>query len=299
MPKDQSHLNSDYIMELFRESLGAKVKDRLTEYATNRKFMRERVAAKSRIDQIVDEVRFAASRFVPSDARSWDLSRIEIEITDFSDGSQATQDLKLYSLDGALCVNVVDWKRVGKLNDAKIARYKNGDQPWLYTQKAQNADPDHTVQFEFRFLVVAFSSTHTPFLHVEEVAINAAMHAEKSIEYTLQTERIQRYNELGAWPRNEQHCFAYNSTCAFLRDCWRYEEDAEPFSGKLNSPIRSQSMNTTERQCPRLYFFSCAAAEKTGDDYHDIGPSGEPAVWGTMFHEGMAMVYQEIKQNHV
>lgn len=295
---NQSHITSDFVLKIFRESLATKVTEALTNYAATREYMRERIAAKSRIGQIVGEVQFAATRYLPQDAKAWNLATTEVEMTDFSEGSQATQDLKLFSLESDDIIKVADWKRVGKLDEAKLTRYKNGDQPWLYIEKAKTLAPNADVSFEFRFLVVAFSTSHQPHLHTEEVKLNDAMTIEKRTEYDLQTARIKNYNDMEFYPRNEQHCFAYNSTCAFLRECWRYDDDAKPFRGRLNSPIRSQSMNTTERQCPRLYYYSCAAAEATGDDYHDVGPSGEPAVWGSMFHEGMALVYEEIK-NHV
>src|SRR5690606_32772807 len=100
-------------------------------------------------------------------------------------------------------------------------------------------------------------------------------------------------NEKGCWPRAPHSCFSYGRDCHFSLRCWgNHRETFVP----LQNPLVSQSMISMIDECPRKYYLTCAASESDVTDYHEIGESGEAALFGTMFHHGMAEIYREAKR---
>lgn len=266
----------------------------LETFATNRPKINERIMAKTMIDRILSEVEMAARKCLPADFHAgWELESTEVEIGAYNLARKEQGTIDIIHTNPANQMGlIVDWKRVGWLDNKKEIYYSRTPQPWMYLEIAQTAHPGFKFDFEFRFFV-AENSRGPAHMVTRSISFEEGEVEFLRNELEVRKEAMDLYNRLGHWPRDGASCHKWGGICEFARKCW---EKPQPAEMRFGAPIISQSLVSTFNECPRKYFYTVERAESSGEDFHELGESNHAAMFGSMFHEGIAEMYRTAKE---
>lgn len=184
-------------------------------------------------------------------------------------------------------LDIIDWKRVGRLDQVKVLKYANSWQPVTYAEYMRQVYPDYAIKFAFRFYVASDQAFQDVRFELPEHELEGRLAELKEIEKAVESQ-----NTTGVWPRHSGSCNDYNRLCVFNAVCWK--EIGKPIH--INHPQLSQSLYSLHNQCPQKYARTMLQCETQSKDYHDLGGSELPAVLGSMFHAGMEVVYEQARE---
>lgn len=268
------------------------VQERLVAFAASQPDWNSRAVCKNMVPAILNQSVNAMSHHCVADLSAHEECLIEAYLQYEFEGATQAGTIDLILLDHTKKrALIVDWKRVGVLDDAKIWRYSKGSQPRLYVTLIGQAYKDYDVDFEFRFMVGDEARSRPIPVRLGQKALTKF--------------RIEQMGRIGAarifngteWPRNAERCWDYGQLCPFHESC--FDKGIDDGSEPMDSPTLSRltftsSLIGTFDQCARKYAEILAQSQEEGIDFHDIGQPNKYALWGTMFHLATSEFYKQI-----
>ena len=252
-----------------------------------------RVKCESNAGHIMQRAIDVCQKCCLEDLKAHDACLVEEFMMDGS-GQGSTADLVLLKHQTKEAL-IVDWKFVQRTSKDREWRYKMGPQPVLYTILVKELYPEYDVTFENRFVVDKIENGDTA-PEVVRVKLGDAELERWKYEIALRRSAIKMYNESGHWPRVANACHSFRSACMFQDKCWGQDEAEE------RKPLKvlqiTQSLISSYDRCPSFYYNILKEAEDKGEDFHSIEAPNHYMLWGTMFHDAIAKLYEQvIEQN--